>query len=82
MEQELTKDRGDIKKLLDKEYRGIYKMRMIRGNKQRDQNSINPDLVINCDGFNPLTKVLAALMSPKWVVGGYLSKNLKRDGHR
>ena len=33
------------------------------------------DLVINCDGFNPLTQVLASWLRPRWVAGGSLAAN-------
>lgn len=33
------------------------------------------DLVINCDGFNPLTQVLASWLRPRWVAGGSLNAN-------
>ena len=32
-----------------------------------------PEL-INCDGFNPVTAVLAALIAPKWVSGNAMKK--------
>ena len=36
----------------------------------------NPDLIINCDGFNPTTAILAALLNPKWVSGNAMMKDL------
>ena len=39
----------------------------------------NPDLLINCDGFNPLTQVLASWLRPRWVAGGALSANGRRE---
>ena len=38
-----------------------------------------PDLVINCDGFNPVTKVIASWLKPTWVVGGCMSDNLRKE---
>ena len=38
-----------------------------------------PDLVINCDGFNPVTKVIASWLKPKWVVGGCMSYNMRNE---
>jgi heptosyltransferase-3 len=38
-----------------------------------------PDLLINCDGFNPLTQVLASWLRPAWVAGGALSANARRE---
>jgi heptosyltransferase-3 len=37
------------------------------------------DLLINCDGFNPLTQVLASWLRPAWVAGGALSANARRE---
>jgi heptosyltransferase-3 len=34
-----------------------------------------PELLINCDGFNPLTQVLASWLRPDWVAGGVLTTN-------
>ena len=80
LEQELTKDRRDSKKLLDKRVSwDLQDENRFEEISREIKNSINPDLVINCDGFNPITKVIAAWMSPKWVVGGCLSKNLRRE---
>jgi heptosyltransferase-3 len=43
------------------------------------RNSAGPlDLVINCDGFNPLTQTLASWLQPAWVAGGTLSGNGRR----
>jgi len=33
------------------------------------------DLLINCDGFNPLTQVLASWLRPQWVAGAALKAN-------
>uniref|UniRef100_UPI0040471B9C glycosyltransferase family 9 protein n=1 Tax=Cyanobium sp. TaxID=2164130 RepID=UPI0040471B9C len=38
-----------------------------------------PDLVVNCDGFNPLTQVLASWLRPTWVAGGALTANGRRE---
>ena len=38
-----------------------------------------PDLLINCDGFNPVTAVLGALISPKWVSGNVMREDLKGE---
>ncbi|MEB3234843.1 MAG: hypothetical protein VKM98_05405, partial [Cyanobacteriota bacterium] len=38
-----------------------------------------PELLINCDGFNPLTQVLASWLRPAWVAGGALSANGRRE---
>ena len=37
------------------------------------------DLLINCDGFNPLTQVLASWLRPAWVAGGALGANGRRE---
>lgn len=37
------------------------------------------DLLVNCDGFNPVTQVLASVLRPRWVAGGALTANLRRD---
>ncbi len=37
------------------------------------------DLVINCDGFNPLTQLLASWLRPQWVAGGSLTINGRRQ---
>jgi ADP-heptose:LPS heptosyltransferase len=37
------------------------------------------DLLINCDGFNALTQVLASWLRPSWVAGGALSANGRRE---
>jgi heptosyltransferase-3 len=34
-----------------------------------------PELLINCDGFNPVAKVLASWLRPHWVAGGTLTVN-------
>lgn len=34
-----------------------------------------PELLINCDGFNPLTQVLSSWLRPDWVAGGALTAN-------
>lgn len=38
-----------------------------------------PDLVINCDGFNPVTQVLASWLRPKWIAGGALINNCHQE---
>ena len=42
--------------------------------RQREAGSL--DLVINCDGFNPLTQTLTSWLQPTWVAGG----SLRADG--
>ncbi|MDC0948679.1 glycosyltransferase family 9 protein [Gammaproteobacteria bacterium] len=37
------------------------------------------DLAINCDGFNPVTQVLTALLRPRFVAGGSLVANLRDE---
>ena len=37
----------------------------------------SPDLLINCDGFNPATQTLSALLRPTYIVGAALSLNLR-----
>ena len=37
-----------------------------------------PDLVINCDGFNPVTQVLSSWLRPRWVAGGAMAANGRR----
>jgi heptosyltransferase III len=47
--------------------------------RQRASNSAGGagplDLLVNCDGFNPVTRVLASWLRPSWVAGGCLSAN-------
>lgn len=43
---------------------------------QRVQQAGPLDLVINCDGFNPLTQTLSSWLQPQWVAGG----SLRADG--
>ena len=43
---------------------------------QRQRDSGPLDLVINCDGFNPLTQTLTSWLRPIWVAGG----SLRADG--
>ena len=43
---------------------------------QRKKDAGPLDLVINCDGFNPLTQTLSSWLEPHWVAGG----SLKADG--
>ncbi len=38
-----------------------------------------PELLINCDGFNSVTAVLASLISPNWVCGNTMKKSLKGE---
>ena len=38
-----------------------------------------PDLVVNTDGFNPLTQVLASWLRPTWVAGGAVTANGRRE---
>ena len=38
-----------------------------------------PDLVINCDGFNPLTQVLSSWLRPTWVAGASLTRNSRSE---
>ena len=42
--------------------------------RQRDSGEL--DLVINCDGFNPLTQTLCSWLDPQWVAGS----SLRADG--
>ena len=37
------------------------------------------DLVINCDGFNPVTQVLSSLLRPRYVAGSSLKDNLRSE---
>jgi len=37
------------------------------------------DLAINLDGFNPVTQALATWLRPRYVAGGALTANLRRD---
>jgi ADP-heptose:LPS heptosyltransferase len=41
----------------------------------RRQQAGEVDLLINCDGFNPLTQVLASWLRPRFVAGACLSAN-------
>ena len=43
---------------------------------QRQRDSGELDLVINCDGFNPLTQTLSSWLEPQWISGS----SLKADG--
>lgn len=47
--------------------------------EQRRQEAGQIDLLINCDGFNPLTQVLASWLRPRYVAGGALTRNSRRD---
>lgn len=45
-----------------------------------DQSDGGPlDLVINCDGFNPLTQVLSSWLRPTWVAGASLTANCRKE---
>ena len=44
--------------------------------RQRQSKAGALDLVINCDGFNPLTQTLTSWLQPIWVAGG----SLRADG--
>lgn len=46
--------------------------------KLRRQQAGDIDLLINCDGFNPLTQVLASWLRPRWVAGACLAANSRR----
>ena len=46
---------------------------------QRQQEAGPIDLLINCDGFNPLTQVLASWLRPRFVAGGALTRNGRRE---
>lgn len=46
--------------------------------QRRSQEQGPLDLVVNCDGFNPLTQVLASWLRPRWVAGACLSANGRR----
>lgn len=46
--------------------------------QQRQQQAGAIDLLVNCDGFNPLTQVLASWLRPRWVAGACLSTNARR----
>ena len=37
------------------------------------------DLVVNCDGFNPVTQVLSSLLRPRYAAGSVLSDNLRSE---
>ena len=39
----------------------------------RENDAGRLDLLINCDGFNPLTQTLASLLEPEWVAGASLN---------
>lgn len=43
---------------------------------ERRQQAGPLDLLINCDGFNPLTQTLSSWLEPRWVAGG----SLRADG--
>ena len=43
--------------------------------EQRVREAGSIDLLINCDGFNPLTQVLASWLNPHYVAGATLSAN-------
>ena len=46
---------------------------------QRQQVAGPVDLAINLDGFNPVTQTLTAWLRPRWVAGGALTLNLRRN---
>lgn len=47
--------------------------------RERQQQVGSVDLLVNCDGFNPLTQVLASWLRPRWVAGVALAANGRRD---
>ena len=47
-------------------------------NKQLSEKKI-PDLLINCDGYNPVTRVLSSWLRPEWIVGSALDKDCRKD---
>lgn len=49
---------------------------LARAAREREQTAGRLDLVINCDGFNPLTQTLCSWLRPHWVAGG----SLRADG--
>ena len=46
---------------------------------QRTAAAGSVDLAINLDGFNPLTQVLTTWLRPRYVAGGALTPNLRRE---
>ena len=38
-----------------------------------------PELLVNCDGFNSVTAVLASLISPNWICGNTMKKDLSGE---
>jgi len=47
--------------------------------QERRQQAGPLQLLINCDGFNPLTQVLASWLRPQWVAGASLSADGRRE---
>ena len=56
---------------------GFSHLATIAAQRQQDAGPI--DLLINCDGFNPLTQVLASWLRPRFVAGGALTRNGRRE---
>lgn len=54
-------------------------LELSRASEMRLQQHGTIDLVINCDGFNPFTQVLASLLRPTYVAGASLTSNLRRN---
>ena len=71
LENELTKEGKDGQKIINRRISwDLQETDRFEVISKEIIESKNPDLVINCDGFNPVTKVIAAWLTPKWVVGG------------
>ena len=53
-------------------FKNVYESSM-----RREEKAGGIDLLINCDGFNPLTQTLASWLRPKFVAGGSLDESCR-----
>ncbi|WP_162176462.1 glycosyltransferase family 9 protein [Synechococcus sp. KORDI-100] len=75
---ELAMDQIDWRESWDRNYSGAAST-LFCSIEEHISSHGSVDLVINLDGFNPVTCVLAALLQPKYVLGGSLDSDLRRS---
>ena len=46
---------------------------------QQAKDRGKPTILINCDGFNPITQVLASWLRPEWIAGASLDKSGRKQ---
>jgi heptosyltransferase-3 len=51
--------------------------KLVKASEARKQHTGPIHLLINCDGFNPVTRVLASWLRPTWVAGGSMNQTLR-----